>query len=109
MVPLATAALCFLLVGSSVLAQDGAAINWWVFGGGGAVTVNDMLDQAVIGASGSDDVVLGAEYWYDEVEDIESPELIPPEPIDGHTEPVNTLGLSDLPMFLVLAVSAGLL
>lgn len=64
-----------LVVAGLVLAQEGAAIDWWVFGNasgpvsvGDGVTIDATLGQAVIGLSSADAVSLGAGYWYIGVE-----------------------------------------
>jgi hypothetical protein len=68
---LATALLCFLLIGSGALAHGGApAIEWWAIAGGGApasgsdVSLNDTLGQPIVGSSSGSEVSLGAGYWY---------------------------------------------
>lgn len=64
-----------LVAAGWVLAEGTAAIDWWVFGGGGGpvssggeVTIDATLGQPVIGASGVKDISLGAGYWYSESE-----------------------------------------
>jgi hypothetical protein len=58
------------LGGGAVLAQSGAAIEWWAITGGGApssggnVTLNDSLGQPIVGSSSGDNISLGAGYWY---------------------------------------------
>ena len=61
-----------LIVAGLVLANGTAAINKWVFGGGGGllsftdrVALNGTLGQPVIGPSSADTLTLGAGYWYE--------------------------------------------
>lgn len=95
---LATAVLCFLLVGSGVLAQGSAAIAWWVIGGGGApssggnVTLNDSLGQPIIGPSSGGNVWLEAGYWGGRAVE-EGPPPPPPIPVGGYIVPVSKFGL----------------
>ena len=111
-VVLVTAVLCFLLIGSSVLAQGGAAINWWVFGGGGApssggnVTLNDTLGEPIIGpSSNGGNVSLMAGYWGGRAVE-EGPPPPPPIPVGGYIVPISKYEL--LVPWMASATLAGL-
>jgi uncharacterized repeat protein (TIGR01451 family) len=62
---------CLLIVCAAVARAGTPAIEWWVFAsagapsGGGAVTIDDTLGQAVIGPSGAGAVSLQAGYRYE--------------------------------------------
>jgi len=95
---LATAVLCFLVVGSSVLAQGSAAIAWWIIGGGGApcsggsVTLNDSLGQPIVGSASGGNISLGSGYWGGRAVE-EGPAPPPPIPVGGYIVPVSKFRL----------------